>query len=331
MGNEKKLNLNNLRPMLVKEILSEHTDEDHFITVNDIIDILSSDYGINTTRKTVYEDIDMLLESGFDIECVKGLKNTNMYHILTRAFDLVELRVLIDAVESLRFLPLSKSKSLVKKLTRLAGPSSDYLINSGNAALHPRTENNQIYYIIDTINKAMLDHKQIAFRYYEYLTSSKKALKNDGKAYTVSPYRLTCCNDFYYLIGFSEKHMKVTAFRVDRICSTPTITEISCVPEPNDLYVESYIRESFHMMSGETEEIFLEFDSSVIDAMADRFGHEMDITSISKTTCRALVNAQPNNVFFSWIFGFEGKVRIKAPTSIQNQYIKMVSKEMARL
>jgi hypothetical protein len=94
------------------------------------------------------------MESGFDIECVKGIKNTNMYHILSRAFDLVELRVLIDAVESLRFLPLAKSKGLVKKLTRLAGPSSDYLAISGNAALHARTENNQIYYIIDTINKA---------------------------------------------------------------------------------------------------------------------------------------------------------------------------------
>ena len=331
MERAKKSSLTSLRPMLIKEILSEYTDEDHFITVNDIIERLNSDYGISTTRKTVYDDIDMLMESGFDIECVKGLKNTNMYHILTRAFDLVELRVLIDAVESLRFLPLAKSKILVKKLTRLAGPSSDYLASSGNAALHPRTENNQIYYIIDTINKAMLNNKQITFRYYEYLTSSKKALKNDGKAYTVSPYRLTCCNDFYYMIGFSEKHMKVTAFRVDRICSTPEIIKISRVPEPNDLFVESYIRESFHMKSGETEEILLEFDSSVIDAMTDRFGHDMDITSISKTTCRALVNAQPNNVFFSWIFGFEGKVKIKAPASVQSQYIKMVSREMARL
>ena len=85
------------------------------------------------------------------------------------------------------------------------------------------------------------------------------------------------------------------------------------------------------MMSGETEEILLEFDNSVIDAMTDHFGQKMNITSISKTTCRALVTAQPNNIFFSWVFGFEGKVRIKAPTAVQNQYLKMVSKEMARL
>lgn len=331
MGKAKKINSNNLRLLFIKEILSERTDEDHFISVNDIIEILNSNYGINTTRKTVYEDIDMLLDSGFDIECLKGHKNSNMYHMLTRTFDLVELRIMIDAVESLRFVPLAKSKDLVKKLTALAGPSSDYLNNFGNAALHPRSENNQIYYIIDTISKAIFRDQQISFIYYEFLNTSKKALKNDGKAYAVSPYRFICCNGFYYLIGFSEKHQKVAAFRVDRICSTPLIKKLSRVPEPNDLYVESYIKDSYHMMSGETEEILLEFDNSVIDAMTDHFGQKMNITSISKTTCRALVTAQPNNIFFSWVFGFEGKVRIKAPTAVQNQYLKMVSKEMARL
>ena len=331
MENKKKISLNNLRPMLIKEILVEHTDEDHFMTVSDIINTLESDYGISTSRKTIYEDIDMLLEAGFDIECVKGPKNINKYHFLNRAFDVVELRVLIDAIESLKFLPLAKSKALVKKITRLAGPSAEYLINTEDASLHPRTENNQIYYIIDTINKAILQNKQITFRYYEYLTSSKKALKNDGKAYTVSPYRLICCNDFYYLIGFSDKHLKVTAFRVDRICSTPKLLELKRVPEPVDLYVETYIRESFHMKSGESDLITLEFDSSVIDAMVDRFGQDMDITFISKTRCSAKVYAQANNVFFAWIFGFEGKVRIKAPTDIQYQYVRMVSREMARL
>ena len=103
------------------------------------------------------------------------------------------------------------------------------------------------------------------------------------------------------------------------------------VPEPKDLYVETYIRESFHMKSGESDQITLEFDSSVIDAMVDRFGQDMDITFISKSRCSVNVNAQANNIFFAWIFGFEGKVRIKAPTDIQYQYVRMVSREMARL
>ena len=321
--------INNLRPMYVKEILFDHTDENHFITVNEILELLESVYGITSTRKTLYEDIDLLLSVGLDIECIKG--RMNKYHLLSRDFDIAEIRLLIDSVESLRSLPLCKSRELVKKLSRLGGPSADFLIQSGNAELYPRAENNQIYYIIDSICNAIAARKQIAFKYYEYLTSSNKALKNNGKDYHVSPYRLVCSNEYYYLLAYSEKHEKITAFRVDRICGIPTQLNDDSVPEPDTLYVDKYIKDSVHMKSGDTEELTLDFDSSVIDAMIDRFGQDMGITFISKSECRAKVSAPINNVFFAWIFGFEGKVRIKGPHDISDRYIRMVSREMARL
>ena len=147
----------------------------------------------------------------------------------------------------------------------------------------------------------------------------------------MSPYRLVCCNDYYYMLGYSEKHKKITAFRVDRICGIPEELKKKCVKEPEDLYVDKFVKESFHMKTGDKAEIVLEFDSSVIDAMVDRFGQNLDITYISKTKCRAKVDIQVNNVFFSWVFGFEGKVNIKGPSEIQDQYVRMVSREMARL
>ena len=321
--------INNLRPMYVKEILFDHTDENHFITVNEILELLESLYGITSTRKTLYEDIDLLLSVGLDIECIKG--RMNKYHLLSRDFDIAEIRLLIDSVESLRSLPLCKSRELVKKLSRLGGPSADFLIQIGNAELYPRAENNQIYYIIDAICNAIAARKQIAFKYYEYLTSSNKVLKNNGKEYHVSPYRLVCCNEYYYLLAYSEKHEKITAFRVDRICGIPSQLKDDSVPEPDTLYVDKYIKDSVHMKSGDTEELTLDFDSSVIDAMIDRFGQDMGITFISKTKCRAKVSAPINNVFFAWIFWFEGKVRIKGPHDISDRYIRMVSREMARL
>ncbi len=321
--------INNLRPMYVKEILFDHTDENHFITVNEILELLESVYGITSTRKTLYEDIDLLLSVGLDIECIKG--RMNKYHVLSRDFDVAEIRLLIDSVESLRSLPLCKSRELVKKLSRLGGPSADFLIQTGNAELYPRAENNQIYYIIDSICNAIAARKQIAFKYYEYLTSSNKVLKNNGKDYHVSPYRLVCSNEYYYLLAYSEKHEKITAFRVDRICGIPTQLNDDSVPEPDTLYVDKYIKDSVHMKSGDTEELTLDFDSSVIDAMIDRFGQDMGITFISKSECRAKVSAPINNVFFAWIFGFEGKVRIKGPHDISDRYIRMVSREMARL
>ncbi|MCR5383143.1 MAG: transcriptional regulator [Saccharofermentans sp.] len=330
MGNEKKLKSNNcLRLMYVKEIIFEYTDEEHFISISEISDMLQSNYGISAARQTLYNDIDLLIEAGYDIECVKG--QNNMYHVLSREFENAELHILIDAVESMRSLPPGQSKALIRKLSRQGGPSADYLVQNVTCKGIPKADNNQIYYIIDTIHRAIAQNRQIAFKYYEYLTSSKKVLKNNGNKYYVSPYRLVCSNDFYYLLGYSGMHENIITFRVDRICGIPTITEKTSRTEPTGLSSEKTFRESYHMMEGDESVITLEFKSSVTDAMVDRFGHDLNITYINKDTCIAKVTTQVNNVFFAWIFGFEGKVRIKKPSDVLDKYIWMVSREMARL
>ena len=322
---------NGLRTMFVKDILFDLTDETHLITVGEILEALESRYGIITSRKTIYDDIDMLVNSGFDIECVKGKNNRHMYHVLTREFDLAEIRILIDAVESLKSLPAAKSMQLIRKLCMFTGPSSEQLIKDIDVYSRPRTDNPKIYYIIDTVYKAINTRKKIAFKYYEYLTSANKPLKNNGKEYHLSPYRLVCSNDYYYLLGFSDKHQKITAFRVDLICGIPCELDEDFVMEPEDFSVNKYIKDAFHMKSGEASEVLLEFDSSVIDAMVDRFGQNLTFTYMNKSVCRAKVCVPVNNVFFAWIFGFDGKVRITGSKDIQDQYIRMVSREMARL
>ena len=271
--NEK--NNNNLRTLYVKEILFNRTDEENFLTVNDLAEILENEYGITASRKTLYIDVDMLIEAGYDIECV-----------ILQGID-------VDA--------------------------------------RPRSDNSKLYYIIDVINKSIKTEQQIAFKYYEYQTTSKKVLKNGGKIYTVSPYQLVCCNDYYYLLAYSDKHEKVTAFRVDRIYGIPEIKNVKCVPKPDYHSFKKYMRESFHMKSGEEATVILSFDNSVIDALIDRFGQDLDITFIRKNDCIAKVNVQLNNVFFAWLFGFDGKVKISGPEPIKEQYIRMVSREMARL
>ena len=321
--------IKNLRPMYVKEIIFEYTDEDNFLTVGEISDKLVENYGITVTRQTLYDDIDMLISAGYDIECVKG--RMNQYHVLSREFDNAELRILIDSVESMQSLPRDQASSLIKKIAKLGGPSADYLIQTVNVDGRPRSDNTQIKYIIDTVYKAILKKRQIAFKYYEHLTSTEKVLKNNGKEYKVSPYRLVSCNNFYYLLGLPDDSKKVMIFRVDRISGIPAILKMNCRPEPDTLYINRYIKETFHMKGGEAAEIVLTFDGEVMDAMVDRFGQDMEITHINKSEYRAKVNVQVNNIFFAWVFGFEGKVRISAPTAIQTQYIKMISKEMARL
>ena len=322
---------NNLRPMYVKEILLDYTDESHFISVGEIIDLLESKYGITATRRTIYDDIEMFIATGIDIECVNGKNNRNMYHILTRDYEVAELRVIIDSLVSFRSLPPAKSGALIKRISKLAGPSADYLIQNTDIDGRPRTENQQILYIIDTIYKAIVNKKQIAFKYYEYLTSSQKQLKNKGKEYQVSPFKLVCNDDYYYLLAYSEKHENIAVFRVDRICGIPKETDQDSIPEPEDFNVDKYVKETFHMKTGDMTELTLEFDRSVIDAIIDRFGQNINIFFVDKTLCRAKVKVQVNNVFFAWIFGFEGKVSIKGPTTLRDKYIRMVTKEMARL
>ena len=314
MWNEAKNNTN-LRTMFVKEILVDNTDENHFITIGEILNILNSSYGIHAVRQTIYEDIDMLIDAGYDIESVSGRNNTHMYHLVTREFEIAELRLLIDALESIRSLPLAKCNSLKKKLCKLAGPSAGYLLQNTYLNELTRTENPQFYYIIDTISYAISSKRQISFKYCEHLTSSKKPLKREGIDYQVSPYRLVCYINYYYLIAYSEKNMQLLAFRIDCICDVPEI----CIKDSSDI------------QSGKFIELSLEFDNSVADAMASRFGDDLKIITMTGSTCQAKAMVQINNAFFAWIFSFDGKVRISGPKTVCEEYIRMVSREMARL
>ena len=324
-------NNNNLRPMFVKEILTNSTDENHYITIGEILNILESNYGIHAVRQTIYEDIDMLIDAGYDIESVSGRNNTHMYHLVAREFEMAELRLVLDAIESIRSLPLAKVNSLKNKLCRLAGPSAGYLLQNTSLNELSRTENPQFYYIIDTLSDAIASKRQISFKYCEHLSSSKKPLKREGIDYQVSPYRLVCYINYYYLIAYSEKHMQIMAFRIDCICDVPEIIRRNIIPEPKGLRLDRCIKDSSDIQSGKFIELSLEFDNSVVDAMVSRFGDALKIITINGSTCRARATVQISNAFFAWIFSFDGKVSINGPLNVRDEYIRMVSREMARL
>lgn len=320
---------NNLRIMFVRDILFDLTDETHLITVNEIMHILKERYDITATRQTLYDDIELLAACGIDIDCIKGRQNK--YRVLSRDFDIAELLLLRDLVKYVRSISEQQTNTLIKKICNLAGPSADFLINNACIENVPKTSNKKVFYIIDEIFKAIANKKQISFKYYDYLTSSGKRFKNSGREYRLSPYKLMCSNDFYYVIGYSEKHEKITAFRIDHISEIPKTINKHCVPEPDDLYTDKYTKEAMRMMTGDDAEVILEFDESVIGNLVDHFGQELEITCIKRSTYKAKVKVQLNNVFFAWLFGFDGKVRLVGDKSVQEQYVRRVSKEMARL
>ena len=201
-----------LRPFFVSQILFDNTDEDHYITIAEIINILKDKYHIVAYRTTVKTDIDMLIEARVNIEFIKS--SQNRYHIVRRDFDLAEIKILIDAVESSKFISKTKTEELSGKLCRLAGPyECNNLIRNIDVEQRIKAENQDMKDIIETINLAINLDKKIMFQYFSYNMKKEKKLRHNGEQYILSPYKLVWNGDYYYVVGFSEKHQCITNFR----------------------------------------------------------------------------------------------------------------------
>ena len=203
------------RILTLLQYLYYETDEKHPVSVQDILKNWRNK-GIMASRKSVYNDIALLIELGVDIVCIKSTQNR--YFIGSRLFELPELKLLVDAVESSHFVTPQKSRMLIQKLGHLASSAQATRLNRPiymDGMFKP--ENEAIYYIVDTLQTAIQESKQISFQYYEYLPTKEKVLKHEGYRYQFSPYSLIWNRDFYYVVGWSEKHNKIAQFRVDRI------------------------------------------------------------------------------------------------------------------
>jgi len=312
-----------LRPFYIAKILYERTDEDHLLTTAQIEDILREEYGMNTFRKTIKADIEILQQVGFDIEVIKS--SQNKYHLLTRVFSVPEIKLLMDAVESSKFISKKKSEELTGKLGLLAGQHQAAILKRNiDVEGRIKPDNEQIYYIVDAINEAINQGKKISFLYFKYNELKEKQLKNDGKPYVFSPYKLVWNGDYYYMVGYSDKHEHIGTFRVDRIVKAPDILEEDIVPAPEEFDINHYLNTMLRMYDGERKKVKLICDNDVIDSVIDRFGEDIEIRKNTKTTSIVALDVVVSHVFFSWVFGFGGKVTIKTPQRVRDQYIDMV-------
>ena len=312
-----------LRPLYLAKILYELTDEEHCLSTNQLIDILQEKYGITSYRTTIASDIELLKQYGMDIKSVKS--QSIMYNLVSREFDLPELKLLIDAVASSKFITEKKSKELVGKLSKLASNiQADELKRNVMPEGRIKSGNENIYYIVDTVNTAINNKKQISFQYFSFNVRKQKKAKHNGEMYIFSPYYLIWNGDYYYAVGYSEKHNGIGSFRLDRIIKTPTILEKEAIKMPTDFKINKYINTSFRMYNSKTESVELICDNSVLDAIIDRFGEDVQTYANDMQTFRAMVDVSVNHVFFGWVFGFAGKVKIKSPKEVKDQYYIML-------
>ena len=284
------------RILLMLQMLYTETDENHPVTRSDIEERLAEN-DITVDRKTFKSDIDLLTDMGFDIITQKSAPN--LYFWGERSFQMLELKLMLDAVASSRFITNKKSKALSNKIVALASaPQGKQLKRHIVATGRAKATNENIYYIIDELTDAINDKKKISFNYYEYNGKKEKVLRGDGEEYILSPYVLYWNEDFYYVVGFSDKRQCITAFRVDRLCNVK-ITDEKAEKKPKGFKIEDYANKIFEMYAGDIAKVQLKCENSVMKYIIDRFGLGVETEVVDEEHFLTKVEVALSPTFFA--------------------------------
>ena len=308
-----------LKILYIWDYLQKYSHQDKPVKASELISMLDR-RGITCDRKTVYSDIAALQDFGVDIVCQPG--KTGGYFIGSRNFELSELKLLIDAVQSSRFLTEKKSRELIEKLCSQINEQDARLMRrdvyvSGRV----KSMNESIYYSVDAIQEAIAQNKQITFRYFDWGLNGVRVYRQ--KSYTASPYGLCQDNENCYLLALSPRH-GITSYRVDRM-SDITLTEEPRVPCPEltGKRLTEYAGKMFQMFSGDRVQVKLRFHRDLSNAVIDRFGTETMLLPDGEDHFVFTVEVAVSPLFLSWVMGFGDKAMILYPQSVVEECKKM--------
>lgn len=321
-GSNQKLKL-----LYLMKILLEKTDETHSITMPEIISSLEA-YGVSAERKSIYSDIECLQQYGMDIVGEQCGKNY-FYHVGNRQFELAELKLLVDLVQSSKFITAKKSTELIKKIEGFASKhEASQLHRQVYVAQRIKTMNESIYYNVDMIHTAIGANAKITFQYFQWDVNKKMVLKHDGARYEVSPWALSWDDENYYMIAFDEAEDKIKHFRVDKMLHINVTEEKR---EGKERFAQFdmavYARKMFGMFGGEEQMVKIECDNSLAGVMIDRFGKDVAIQKKDDTHFVIHVKVAVSRQFLSWVMALGGGARIVAPEAV----VEQVREEIKRL
>ncbi len=311
------------------KILFENTDENNPMTLSQIITELGR-YDISAERKSLYSDIELLINAGVDI--VSEKRDRFVYYIGSRDFQLAELKLLVDCVQASKFVTAKKSGELISKLEGLASKHQATQLQR-QVYINERVKNfnEKIYYNVDFLYSAINQNKKISFRYYKYSTVNDKKYRNDGNEYVVSPYAMIYSDDNYYLIAHYPKYEGVTHFRVDKMTYIKILDEkgedIKSVTDEGFSLAE-YTRKVFNMYKGKTETVSFLCDESVIGVVIDKFGDNIHLRKESEGEYAVTIKADVSPTFFSWVFMLGNKIKIISPQNVVDEYRKILKENM---
>ena len=326
-GKERKGDNQKLKMLYLVKIFSEETDDLHPLTMPDIISKLAA-YGVNANRKTLYLDFEELRNFGLDIISSKAGHDC-FYNLGSRDFELPELKLLVDSVQSSKFITDKKSKELIKKLESLASKYEGrqlqrQVVISGRI----KTMNESIYYNVDKLHEAIGSGCQIRFKYYQWNVNKEMDLRKNGAWYQVSPWALMWDDENYYLVAFDAEDGKIKHYRVDKMISISVTKDIRLGQEQFKKFnMANYSKSLFGMYGGDEVKVMLEVKNDMAGVIIDRFGKDVIIAPVDSERFRVSVNVSLSNQFLGWIMAVGDGVKIDGPDKV----VEKMKEEIVRL
>ena len=303
----------------IAKYLMEYTDEQHAVSTPQLISYLNS-IGIKAERKSIYNDIDTLNDFGMDI--IRSDEHRGGYMLASRQFELAEVKLLVDLVQSSKFITEKKSRELIGKLETLVSKYDAKAMGRQVEIIgRSKTNNENIYYNVDMVYTAISKNVKIRFKYFDWDINKKMQLRHDGAFYEVSPWKLTWDDENYYLIAFDEKANHIKHYRVDKmqkVSLTDSAREGKKVFDEMDMV--AYDRKTFGMFAGEEKTVRLRCHKSMIGIMIDKFGTDVPIRAEGEAHVMVRIEVAVSPQFFGWLTGLGDRVQIVTPEDVKEEY-----------
>ena len=308
-----------LKLLYLARIFTEETDEEHGLSLKQIASALNS-LGVTADRKTLYTDIENLRHFGMEIETEQRGRDL-LYHLVDRQFELPELKLLVDSVQSAKFLTVKKSNELIKKIESL-GSRHDAVHLQRQVWISDRVKsvNERVYYSVDTLHEAINRQKQVRFHYYRWNVNKQPELRRDGAWYVVSPWGLIWDDENYYLVAYDAEDRQIKHYRVDKMLDIE-ITDEDRIGnrEYREFNLPKYTKSLFGMFGGDPVTVTLEGKSDLVGVVIDRFGKDTVILKKDGDRFRAQISVAVSRQFLGWVFAIGDGLKIVAPESVVGQ------------
>ena len=311
-----------LRLLYLMRYLLRQTDEAHPAGIADMLDELGR-YGITANRKTVYDDLESLRTFGLDLVTAKS--SGTGYYIASRDFELPELKLLVDSVQSSKFITQRKTLALIRKIESLASVhDAAALQRQVYVRNRVKSMNESVYYNVDEISSAITADKKIRFLYFEYTVKKERRYRHDGAFYEVSPYALMWDDENYYMLAYDAATASIRHYRVDKMAQISTLESFR---DGKDAFrkvdMSAYSKKVFGMFAGEAETVRLRFSNHLAGAVIDRFGRDVMLIREDDEHFSVSIEAVVSPQFYAWVFGFGAEAEILSPAKVREGMAEM--------